>query len=331
MNNRTKIRIFTIIGILLIFFGAAKIIADFYGEIQAIHQVIEDGIIESLKSEGYEVSVQYSFDGYKVYLTLSDENNWFEQASWCGYVATDFLIDMKTLHADRDEQISEYHFEFLKPSQSNYTSSSVYYKPAYTAHYINDHKDPYVYELKIALNKGEGDKQGEAKTYLTYLREGSTRYYDLPDHIVMDGEHYAIELYNNDSYMIKPKADTDLERNPDSSLMWYMDEFSSYFFAFSNIDSKVINKENLHQISLGFNFTNNLETFEKEVIIGIYIYNEQDKVIDAKNIQITYLEPNESKYCFISQSYDDEIPSYFQIVYIVFSQGSGPDKIIVFE
>ena len=333
MNNRTKIRIFTIIGVLLIFVGAAKIIADFNADIQAIRQVIEDSIIEPLKSEGYEVEVKYSFNGYKVYLTLSDEDNWFEYASWCGYVATDFLVDMKTLHADTDEQISEYHFEFLKYYRSAYVYSSIYYNTAYTTQYINDPNDPYVYDIKLALNKGQGNDSEEAKTYLEYLKEWSTHKYRASDHIVMDGEHYTVQRNDDDSYTIKPKTKADLEINPESTLMWYMYEYASTYFTFNNITSEITTDDEGNHIEINFSYTNNLNYGSQHARIAFAIYNEDGKIINLIGGTTPTLEANATGDYVISETYADEIPAYFKIAYVQYFNESlkQEGKYIVFE
>ena len=335
MNNRTKIRVFTIIGVLLIFVGAAKIIADFNADIQAIRQVIEDSIAEPLKSEGYEVKVKYSFDGYKAHLTLNDADNRFEYASFCGGASIKFIRDFKIKHPEVDAQIAEYHFEFLKPSQSTYTSSSVYYKTAYTAHYTNDPYDPYVYEIKLALNKGESKEQGESKAYLTYLSEWSTHEYDRSDHIVMEGEHYTVQRNDDGSYTIEPRTDADLERNPDSTLMWYMDEYASQYFIFSNVSFQTDSDDgigNHMNINFSYNVVPNKHWWANNALIVFYIYNQDGKIIGTVESEvINLLEAYDPSEYIVSATFTDEIPSSFRIAFVKYSTLLDDIEYIVFE
>jgi hypothetical protein len=118
---------------------------------QNIREAIEDSLDESYTSEGFNVTVKYGVEGYRVYLTLSNEDNRFQYLSWCGYAGTDFLISFKEEHADIDTKISEYFFDFLA---SPYSYLYFDYSTAYTAQYSNNQEESSVYAIEIALNDG---------------------------------------------------------------------------------------------------------------------------------------------------------------------------------
>ena len=133
------------------------------------------------------------------------------------------------------------------------------------------------------------------------------------------------------TYSVEPNSDADTDRNPDSSLMWYMDEFSSYFFSISNIDAITVCDAIENRINISFTITNNLDDLDLKAFVKFYIYNGEEELIGTAGAQTSSLLPSESENLLISEAFTDETPFFYRIVYVVFSQGSVPNKIIVFE
>jgi hypothetical protein len=334
MKAKKPNRILAIFGMMLILFsGGFYFYGTQYYAMQDIQQVVEDSVGESSKSKGFEVTVKYGFKGYKVYLTLRNGSDWFEYPSWCGCIGTDFLTSFKEEHADIDAQISEYSFDFVESTTHSYSSG--YYPTTYTAQYSNDQKESSIYQIEIALN--DGKTEYEPETYLEYLNEWSTRKYYSYERIQLTGEHYRVAINDDDSYTIEPNTEADLERNPDSTLMWYLDEYASQYFTLSNVQTEFTSDRAGNGIEINFRFTNNFNSFSQFARIVFYVYNEDGEVIGTTGGFTSTLEANESGNYVVSEIYADETPAYCRVVYIEYFKESSytgdvdDAKFIVFE
>ncbi len=314
MNNRTQIRIFTIIGILLILCSVLYI----FVSIQNINRAVENNFDEWLKSEEFKVNTFYGFKGYKVYITLG-ESILTALPSRCGYLATDFLITFKEKYPDIDVQIRDYNFNFLEYISSRYGDSLGYYTTSYKTKYINNKKDISIYELEITLTDATGIKY-EAKTYLQYLDEWSTRYYDSEHYpfnrIPVNGERYTIYINDDRSYEIRPNSTKDLERNLDSTLEWYMDEYASPYFTLTNMKMDTTNTGDSNTVHISFSYTNNTQWQPEDAELVFYIYNESDEVIGIMTASVTSVEQNMSKDIVVYKSFKDKQPAYFRVAYV---------------
>lgn len=332
MNNRTQIRIFTIIGILLIYFGLTTQL--FSWTKVNINESIEDCFDSSYKSTGFEIRSDLDLDkmGYEVWITLNDENNWFTQDSWCGCIATEFLTTFKRDFKDLDEEIFYYHFIFLAENENS--SKNENSNIQFTADYANDQNKTSIYQIPITLYKD--GKAYASRTYLEYYKDWSSHEY-LPyaypyQFTPAEGEHYKLLIDEEAStYSVEPISAADTERNPDSSLMWYMDEFSSYFFTINNIEAFTECDATENRIDISLTFSNQLDDLDLKAFVKFYIYNGEEELIGMTDIQTSALLPGESENLLVSEAFTDETPFFFKIVYVVFSQGSVPNKIIVFE
>ncbi len=325
MKTKKPQRTIMVIGIILIFCSLISyILGDQYYKMQNISQTIEKSF--GVTGKGFKVKTTYGINGYKVYITLNNTDNLFIYSSWCGMTSTNYLKNFKHDHGDIDKQIGEYHFIFLKRYESQYTYSSDYYPTAYTARYINGHDEASLYQIKIGLN--DGKKEAEAKTYLQYLKEWSTQKYRSSDYIKLNGEHYSVKINDDDSYTIEPISSDDLHRNPDSTLMLYMEEYASQYFAFSNVKMEITNDDSGSKVNINYAITNCMRLTPIDAKIWFYLYNNQGNIIGVIRADNVDLEPNESKEFSILVS-GDEIPSYFRIGFIEFFKGSNKDKIII--
>ncbi|MFA0814618.1 MAG: FxLYD domain-containing protein [Anaerofustis sp.] len=303
-----------------------------YYKMQDITTAVTSEIQTAYQSKFFLVETKYGITGYKVNIVFSNKDGLFDASSWCGCVGTNFLADMKSDHADIDDQINEYYFQFYTPVKAGGFSSDPSYYMSYCANYTNPQEEASVYQIKLALRKGYADSEAEAKTKLEYLKEWSTHEYHSWDEIQLSGEHFRVKAGENDEpYEILPLAKTDTERNPDSTLMWYLDEYASRYFSFSNVSSKIIITDAENKIEINFTFTNNSPRYSQDAVIIFYIYNEQGEVIGTAGGLTPTLAANESGEYVVSETFTDETPSYFRVAYVEYFIDDEDGKYIVFE
>lgn len=341
MNSKTQIRIFTIIGVLLVIVGfTLKLdwlsflnhdqtdststntlensqVDDGFLLLRDIYRTVENNIDGKYKSEGYEVKIVPDDEYYEVYITLNDEENRFEYSSYCGGVATGFLEILKRDHADINNKVSAYHFEFLKTHYIAVGSSgSDYSSTAFSATYLNKQNESVPSPIKLSLKAGNTSTEYDAKTFLQYLKEWSTHDYTLIENINLHGDHFTATIFEDNSFEIKPKDSADSERNPDSTLKRYLEEYASQFFTLSAVRSNITTDNTQSQIEISFTYTNHIDLYPIIPKVVFYIYNAQDELIDVittKTLEFEMNEPNDYDFEVI---YTDDTPAYFEIAYV---------------
>ncbi len=205
---------------------------------------------------------------------------------------------------------------------------SGYESTAYTAQYSNGGEESSIYEIAIALS--EGETEYESKTYLEYLKEWSTKEYSSSDNMQLSGEHYTVEINDDDSYTIEPNSAADLERNPNSTLMWYLDEYASQYFTLSNVEAEFTSDDSGNGIGIYFSVTNQMQSLWEYAKVFFYIYNEDGEVIDGIGGTTESLESGESGSYYLSQVYTDETPVDFKVIGVICAVDSSYEM-VVFE